>query len=682
MSRLVYHDTAERERMYDVLARMRLPFGIALGVLIVPAIAAGPVYGWACEIPLVAAVLAYGATEARMRSLRRPERWVIGTWAFAELMILLTIALADGPREYLLAVPMVPMVGVMMMAGRRIALMCASCLALALCAVAALTMWDEVTALPPVLIAPVALIFAGVFTAMGALEGGFVSRRTAAIDPLTGLLNRVALQTRTTELAAQARIAGERVALVVVELDRYHEICDEYGAETGDAVLAEVARRLRTQAGAGTVSRFDGATFVVLYPGVTGVSAVAAAERLRVAVASTPIDDVEVTASVGIAVYRGEAFDFAELFARGAAAAAVVRDRGGDRVGLAPHETGAPLLAAVPRGELPAAAYIPPDAAWRERLRTATGRSPLMPNAIARAHAVDALARTRPLIGVSALALGVAFAALGFWTSWLVLVPAMVGALIWEVLVRRAPRARRPEYVAFAGLALIIVACGLSAVAAGAAGLFMVPAVAVIVLGACSGFPRAGAALLGAIGFVTTAAVVVAVGGGEIAANPVILALPLTCVVGFAVMGETMGRTAREHRVASITDPRTGMLNHAALDARIPALEQLAVDRAITLAVLEFEDGAEADAAARIRDAVHPFIPVYRIGDGEFVVLFADMDETASTRLAERLAETVPGCTVGVASVPAGDVCSFDVLFAEATAAEPGRAQRRAALTA
>ena len=637
MSRLVYHDAAERERMYDLLERMRLPFGIALGVLIFPAIAAGTVYGWACEIPLVLAVLAYAINERRMRSLRHPERWIIGTWAFAEVMILLTITLADGPREYLLAVPLVPLVGVMMVLGRRLALLCAAGVALGVCGVAALTMWDEVLASPPILIAPVGLIFAGVLISMGSLDGTFVSRRTSAIDPLTGLLNRVALQTRTTELAAQARIAGERVALIVVELDGFRGIRAEHGADVADAVLAEAGRRMRTEAASGTVSRFDNATFVVLCPGAPRVAAVANADRLRQAVVAAPIDDVPVTASLGISVYRGGDFDFAELFARGVAAAAAARD-------------------------------LRADADWGARVRTATGRSPLMPNAIDRAHAVDSLARTQRFVRAGGVVLGLALALNAIWAGWLILVPGVIGAVAWELLARWVPRSRRPEYPAFAGLATIMATSGASAALAGPVGLVLVPTVAVVVLGACSGFPRLGAALLGALGFTITAAVVLAVGAGSIAANPVILVLPLTYVVGFAVMGEAMGRGARDHRVTAITDDATGMLNHAALDARIPALEQLAVDHGIGLVLLGVDPDDELDAARRLLAAQHPFVPAYRLGGGDFAVLTTAEDRTLS-RTAERLAEAIDATAVGTASVPTGDVCSFDALMAAAVAA-------------
>jgi diguanylate cyclase (GGDEF)-like protein len=672
MSRLVYSDAAERERMHDVMGRMRPPFSVALGILIVPAILAGPVYGWLCLLPLVAAVLAYLSTDLRLHSLRHLERWVIGTWAFAELMILLTIALADGPRAYLLAVPIIPMVGVTMIVGRRVAFACAAGLAALLCTVAALTMWPEVAALPPILIAPVALIFASAFTAFGALDGGFISRRTSVVDPLTGLPDRVALQTRATELAAQARIAGERVALIVVEVDDFDAIRDEHGGAVADAVLAEVARRLRSEPGSGTVCRFGGSTFVTLCPGVTRVSAIALAERLRTAVRATPVDDIANSASIGIAVYCGDAFDFAELFSRGAAAAACARTHGGNTVCLAPDDQ----IAAVPEGELPPAALLRADATWHARLRAATNRSLLMPDAVARAHAVDGLARTQHFVRAAAGVLGLSLVVNAFWLGWHMLVPAVAAVIVWELLGRRVPCSRRPEYLAFAGLALIIVATGVSAaLAAGTAGLYLLPAVAVAVLGSCSCFPRLGAVLLAAIGLLTTVAAGLAIGAAAFPAGVVSLALSSMYVVGFAIMGETMGRTAREHRVTSITDATTGLLNPAALDARIPALEQLTVDRDVTLVLLDVGDDVSADTAALLRDAVPPFVPPYRLGGGEIALFFPDMDETQSARTAARLAAATHAVSTGTARVSAGDVCSVDALIADARASRTSDAE-------
>ena len=93
-------------------------------------------------------------------------------------------------------------------------------------------------------------------------------RSEAAIDPLTGMLNRGALDTRVAELEAQARRTPQPVALLVADLDHFKAINDERGHAVGDAVLAEVAERFRGELRAYDLAyRLGGEEFLVLLPG-------------------------------------------------------------------------------------------------------------------------------------------------------------------------------------------------------------------------------------------------------------------------------------------------------------------------------------------------------------------------------------------------------------------------------
>ncbi|MGZ6793309.1 MAG: putative bifunctional diguanylate cyclase/phosphodiesterase, partial [Mycobacteriales bacterium] len=82
-------------------------------------------------------------------------------------------------------------------------------------------------------------------------------------DPLTGLANRTALHRGLSELLA--RHEGDRgVALALLDLDDFKDINDTHGHETGDAVLREVARRLRLQVPPhALVARLGGDEFAV-----------------------------------------------------------------------------------------------------------------------------------------------------------------------------------------------------------------------------------------------------------------------------------------------------------------------------------------------------------------------------------------------------------------------------------
>ncbi len=88
-------------------------------------------------------------------------------------------------------------------------------------------------------------------------------RRSARVDTLTGLANRVAL----TEAVLQTFAQGRRAHLVAFDLDEFKAVNDTYGHGAGDAVLIEVARRLTAGLPErSTVARLGGDEFVAWVP--------------------------------------------------------------------------------------------------------------------------------------------------------------------------------------------------------------------------------------------------------------------------------------------------------------------------------------------------------------------------------------------------------------------------------
>jgi diguanylate cyclase (GGDEF)-like protein/putative nucleotidyltransferase with HDIG domain len=135
------------------------------------------------------------------------------------------------------------------------------------------------------------------------------AERLSRIDMMTGLFNRRhAMETIEHELARCGR-QGTAVGILLFDVDRFKRINDAHGHTSGDAVLIETARRLRTGVREwDVVARVGGEEFCVITPGVQAESQVAElGDRLRKAVAERAIEAgggmaLPVTVSVGAAV--------------------------------------------------------------------------------------------------------------------------------------------------------------------------------------------------------------------------------------------------------------------------------------------------------------------------------------------------------------------------------------------
>ena len=129
-------------------------------------------------------------------------------------------------------------------------------------------------------------------------------------DPLTGCLNRRAMETRLSREWRQAKRRDSMLALLMVDLDHFKEINDTHGHIVGDAVLKALGEIMRTTAReTDAVARVGGDEFIVLLPDTAWQGAMTFAERLRRNVheyAFTEANaDVSITISVGVALARG-----------------------------------------------------------------------------------------------------------------------------------------------------------------------------------------------------------------------------------------------------------------------------------------------------------------------------------------------------------------------------------------
>ena len=126
----------------------------------------------------------------------------------------------------------------------------------------------------------------------------------ALTDALTGLANRRCLADRLAAALGRAGRGEAPPAVLLLDLDGFKAVNDERGHRIGDAVLVEVANRLRGAVrGTDTVARLGGDEFVVLCEGLDAAGAAEVSERVQFALAQPIlIEEDEVTLGVSIGV--------------------------------------------------------------------------------------------------------------------------------------------------------------------------------------------------------------------------------------------------------------------------------------------------------------------------------------------------------------------------------------------
>ena len=134
--------------------------------------------------------------------------------------------------------------------------------------------------------------------------------RAAVTDPLTGLYNRRYALPHLMRMAEHATRNGRRFAVMLADLDHFKRINDLYGHAAGDAVLVEVAQRLRANLRAvDLIARIGGEEFLIALPDTNKTEARVAARRLCRMISQDPIDvpgqDLAVTMTVSIGVAMG-----------------------------------------------------------------------------------------------------------------------------------------------------------------------------------------------------------------------------------------------------------------------------------------------------------------------------------------------------------------------------------------
>ena len=326
-------DAASRERLLDMDERLKRPRAVAFALIAVGIAAAAPLIGWWGLGLLVVAVLGFRLAQGIAERIRAPEHALFASWAVSELVIAGSVAVTGGITSYTASWLLVPLVTLPARFGIR-------GVGVGVAFIGALVTVIAIAIEPSQPLPPIYALFAllTTLTAVAVLSTALmrsdVDHRTeAVIDGLTGMLNRRALDQRLHELTAQAQITGQPVAVIAGDIDHFKRVNDEHGHAMGDAVLVEVAYRLRKALRAFDLAyRVGGEEFLVVLPGADVPAAAGLAEQLRAAVAAEPAAGLRMTMSFGVAGSAGPDLERERLLDEADTALYEAKARGRDQV--------------------------------------------------------------------------------------------------------------------------------------------------------------------------------------------------------------------------------------------------------------------------------------------------------------------------------------------------------------
>lgn len=174
---------------------------------------------------------------------------------------------------------------------------------------------------------------------MNAMRYFEISKKSIT-DPLTKTYNRRFFDQVLHDSVTKSAADKTPVSLIMLDVDKFKNINDTYGHVIGDAVLREIASRIkRCVRSNDIVARYGGEEFSVILPNLTAEQACVIAERIRYEVSSKPIKtdvgDITITVSAGVADYPNKAESAEKLISHADRALyAGCKTKGRDRVAV------------------------------------------------------------------------------------------------------------------------------------------------------------------------------------------------------------------------------------------------------------------------------------------------------------------------------------------------------------
>lgn len=316
----------------------------------------------------------------------------------------------------------------------------------------------------------------------------------------------------------------------------------------------------------------------------------------------------------------------------------------------------------------------------------------LLPDHTDRARMVDMDRRLAPVRRAALAVLVVALILSGPWIGWWTLIPLAIAAVLFSAADRMVETRERPEYWVFGAWVGSEVMIAVAVLLTGAPDVPSMAWFAIPVVTLSARFSFRGICLGVAITLALLAAVALGSDAGAVIDDPTLLIMPVALILAVAILSTALMRSEMDHRIESVIDPLTGLLNRKALRHRVDELRQQSTEIRAPIGVIFADldhfkrvndtighaggDEVLRQVAEIIKGRLRAFELAYRVGGEEFLILLPGADIDQAVELADQLrvaiseGELYGGGTVtlscGVAVSDAGEEFDFDLILRRA----------------
>ncbi len=137
------------------------------------------------------------------------------------------------------------------------------------------------------------------------------SQERALIDPLTNLYNRRYIENWFSENLPGINQEKRHLSVLLLDIDNFKQVNDNYGHQEGDKVLQFISRRIENSVrDSDIVARYGGEEFLIILPGTPPETAYQVGERIRENIACQPCEssrgEINLTVSIGMTFLRNQ----------------------------------------------------------------------------------------------------------------------------------------------------------------------------------------------------------------------------------------------------------------------------------------------------------------------------------------------------------------------------------------